>query len=72
MDYEGQIGGYSDGDVDTNRSNNPHLQEIIEHFAFSVAHGSHIDVAIIPCDAELLAPAEIGSDLGTVDDVFAR
>ncbi len=42
------------------------------HFAFAIADARHVDCEAVERYAKLFASANVGRDLRTVDDVFAR
>src|SRR5215471_19087276 len=49
-----------------------HFIETGYHLAFALADAQHVDCEAVERDAKLLASANVGRDLRTVDDVFAR
>src|SRR5215472_2863103 len=49
-----------------------HVIETGHHLALALADARHVDCEPVVSDAKLFAPANVGRDLRTVDDVFAR
>src|SRR5262249_13834333 len=49
-----------------------HVVETGYHPAFALADSRHVDCEAVVSDAKLFAPANVGRDLRTVDDVFDR
>jgi hypothetical protein len=49
-----------------------HVDQTGHHFALAITDRGHVDAGVVLPDAEFLAAEEIGSHLGTVNDVLTR
>src|SRR5580698_9288036 len=49
-----------------------HIDQTGDHFTFPITDSRHIDFKIVLGDAEFFTSLKVGSDLGTMDDIFAR